>query len=143
MAGANFVLHAAGRLEAELVMSYEKFAMDAEQSGAFHVIGRGLQLDESGFAIDAFREVRPVSHFLGSALTRRNFETAFFDFELSDNNLFEQWSQERSRDIVWRANQKWKAVLAAYRAPILAPAKNEALLAFIAERKASMPDMNY
>ena len=42
MAGANFVLHSAGWLEGGLVMSYEKFVMDAEQCGAFHVIGRGL-----------------------------------------------------------------------------------------------------
>jgi trimethylamine--corrinoid protein Co-methyltransferase len=73
----------------------------------------------------------------------RNFETAFFDFELSDNNSYEQWSQEGAHDIVWRANRKWKAVLDAYQAPPVEPAKLEALAAFIAGRKASMPDMNY
>jgi Trimethylamine methyltransferase (MTTB) len=43
-----------------------------QQCGAFHVIGRGLTLDENGFAMDAFREVGPGSHFLGSAHTLRN-----------------------------------------------------------------------
>jgi trimethylamine--corrinoid protein Co-methyltransferase len=143
LAGANFVLHAAGWLEAGLVMSYEKFVMDAEQCGAFHVVGRGLTLDENGFAMDAFQEVGPGTHFLGSAHTMRNYETAFFDFELSDNNSFEQWSQEGARDIVRRANQKWKAMLAAYEQPVLDPAVNEALLAFIDQRKGAMPDMNY
>ena len=107
------------------------------------MIGRGLTLDENGFAMDAFQEVGPGSHFLSSAHTLRNYETAFFDFELSDNNSFEQWSQEGSRDIVSRANQKWKAMLDAYQPPAVDPAKNEALLTFIAERKSSMPDMNY
>jgi trimethylamine--corrinoid protein Co-methyltransferase len=93
--------------------------------------------------MDAFQEVGPGSHFLGSAHTLRNYETAFFDFELSDNNSYEQWSSEGSRDIVWRANQKWKAMLDAYRAPIMDPGREESLLAFIAQRKASMPDMNY
>jgi trimethylamine---corrinoid protein Co-methyltransferase len=143
LAGANFVLHSAGWLEAGLVMSYEKFVIDAEQCGAFHVVGRGMSLDDNGFAMDAFHEVGPGSHFLGCAHTLRNYETAFFDFELSDNNSFEQWSQEGSHDIVWRANRKWKAMLEAYRAPAADPAKHEALTAFIAERKASMPDMNY
>jgi trimethylamine--corrinoid protein Co-methyltransferase len=143
LAGANFVLHSAGWLEAGLVMSYEKFVMDAEQCGAFHVVARGMSLDENGFAMDAFREVGPGSHFLGSAHTLRNYETAFFDFELSDNNSFEQWSQEGAHDIVWRANHKWKAMLEAYQAPPVDPAKREALLGFIAERKAAMPDMNY
>jgi trimethylamine--corrinoid protein Co-methyltransferase len=143
LAGANFILHAAGWLEAGLVMSYEKFVMDAEQCGAFHVVGRGLTLDDNGFAMDAFREVGPGTHFLGSAHTMRNYETAFFDFELSDNNSFEQWSQEGSHDIVWRANQKWKAMLKAYEQPVLDPGVDEALLAFINQRKGAMPDMNY
>jgi trimethylamine--corrinoid protein Co-methyltransferase len=143
LAGGNFILHAAGWLEAGLVMSYEKFVMDAEQCGAFHVVGRGLTLDENGFAMDAFQEVGPGTHFLGSAHTMRNYETAFFDFELSDNNSFEQWSQEGAHDIVWRANQKWKAMLKAYEQPALDPAVDEALLAFINQRKGAMPDMNY
>src|ERR1700722_3799566 len=143
LAGANFILHAAGWLEAGLVMSYEKFVMDAEQCGAFHVVGRGLTLDDNGFAMDAFREVGPGTHFLGSAHTMRNYETAFFDFELSDNNSFEQWTQEGAHDIVWRANQKWKAMLKAYEQPVLDPAVDEALLAFINQRKGAMPDMNY
>ena len=143
LAGANFVLHSAGWLEAGLVMSYEKFIIDAEQCGAFHVVGRGMSLDDNGFAMDAFAEVGPGSHFLGSAHTLRNFETAFYDFELSDNNSFEQWTQEGSHDIVWRANRKWKALLDSYRPPAVDGAKDEALKAFIAARKASMPDMNY
>jgi len=143
LAGANFILHSAGWLEAGLVMSYEKFVMDVEQCGALHVVGRGLVLDDNGFALDAFREVGPGNHFLGSAHTMRNYETAFFDFELSDNNSFEQWTQEGSHDIVWRANRKWKSLLESYRAPPLDPAKEEALSAFIAERKASLPDVNY
>jgi trimethylamine:corrinoid methyltransferase-like protein len=34
-------------------------------------------------------------------------------------------------------------MLEAYQAPAVDPARNESLLAFIAQRKASMPDMNY
>jgi trimethylamine--corrinoid protein Co-methyltransferase len=143
LAGANFVLHAAGWLEGGLVMSYEKFMLDAEQCGAFHVLGRGLAFDENGFALDAFREVGPGSHFLGSVHTLRNYETAFFDFELSDNNSYEQWLQEGAHDIVWRAHRKYQALLAAYEAPPIDVARREALESFIAERKASMPDMSY
>lgn len=143
LAGANFVLHSAGWLEGGLVMSYEKFLIDAEQCGAFHVVGRGMALDENAFALDAFREVGPGSHFLGSAHTLRNYETAFFDFELSDNSSFEQWSEEGSHDIVWRAHRKCQAMLAAYQAPPLDAVVREGLEAFIAQRKASMPDSSY
>jgi trimethylamine---corrinoid protein Co-methyltransferase len=143
LAGANFVLHSAGWLEGGLVMSYEKFLMDAEQCGAFHVLGRGMALDENAFALDAFREVGPGSHFLGSAHTLRNYETAFFDFELSDNSSFEQWSEDGAHDIVWRAHRKCQAMLAAYQPPPLDAAVREGLEAFIAQRKASMPDSSY
>jgi len=93
--------------------------------------------------MDAFEEVGPGHHFLGSAHTLRNYETAFFDFELADNNSFEQWTQEGGRDIVVRAREKWQAMLAAYQAPGIDPARDEALRAFIAERKRAMPDQNY
>jgi len=44
LGGANFMLHAAGWLEAGLVMSYEKFVMDVDQLGGFHTLARGMPL---------------------------------------------------------------------------------------------------
>ncbi len=143
MAGANFVLHSAGWLEAGLVMSYEKFVMDLDQCGLFHVIGAGLSLDENGFAMDAFREVGPGRHFLSSAHTLRNYETAFFDAVLADNNSFEQWSEAGAHDVLWRATRHWQQMLASYEAPPLDIAIDEGLREFVAKRKSSMPDMAY
>lgn len=143
LAGAHFILHAAGWAEGALAMSYEKFVMDAEQCGAFHVLARGMALDANGFALDAFREVGPGNHFLGSTHTRGNYETAFYDFSLSDNNSFEQWAEEGSQDIVMRANRRWKQILAEYQPPALDDDRRAALDDFIARRKASMPDAWY
>jgi trimethylamine--corrinoid protein Co-methyltransferase len=105
-----------------------------------HVVAAGLALDDNGFALDAFREVGPGKHFLGSAHTLRNYETAFFDAQLSDNNSFEQWQQDGSHDAIWRATRRWQSLLAGYEMPPLEVATDEALLDFIARRKASMPD---
>jgi trimethylamine---corrinoid protein Co-methyltransferase len=143
LCGANFILHAAGWAEGALSMSYEKFIMDMEQCGAFHVIGRGLPTDENGLAHDAFLEVEPGKHFLGSAHTMRNYETAFYDFETSDNNSFEQWQDEGSLDIQVRANRKWKRILADYVPPALDEAKDEELRAVIDAKKAALPDAWY
>ena len=139
-AGANFILHSAGWLEGGLAMSYEKFVMDVDQCGAMHTLARGMPLDENAFALDAFREVGPGKHFLGSAHTLANYETAFYDFELADNNSFEQWSAEGSQDQLARANKKWKAMLAGYEAPPLDPSKDEQLREYMAQRKAALPD---
>jgi trimethylamine--corrinoid protein Co-methyltransferase len=141
--GANFILHSAGWAEAGLVMSYEKFVMDAEQCGAFSVLARGLPLDENAFAMSAFHEAGPGQHFLGTAHTVANYETAYFDFRLPDNNSFEQWAEEGSRDMVARANPVWKQVLAETAPPPLDPGIEEALADFVARRKASMPDAWY
>src|SRR5271167_3382905 len=67
LCGANFVLHAAGWAESGLAMSYEKFLIDAEQCGIFATLAAGLPLDANGLAMDAFQEVGPGKHFLGSA----------------------------------------------------------------------------
>ena len=75
-------------------MSYERFVMDGDQLGAFHTLARGIALDDNGFALEAFREIGPGRHHLGSAHTLANYQSAFYDFELADNNSFEQWSAE-------------------------------------------------
>lgn len=143
LAGANFILHSAGWLEAGLVMSYEKFVMDLDQCGTIHVLARGLDFDDNAFALDAFREVGPGHHFLASAHTLRNYETAFYEAPLSDNSSFEQWTQEGARDIFWRATHRWQSMLAEYQPPSVDAARDEALQDFIRRRKASVPDANY
>ncbi|MEM9602108.1 MAG: trimethylamine methyltransferase family protein [Pseudomonadota bacterium] len=143
LAGVNFMLHTAGWLEGGLVMSYEKFMMDADQAGMIQKFQAGVDLSDNGQALDAIREVGPGQHFLGCAHTQANFQAAFYNSSIADNNSFEQWQSDGSLDAAQRANARWKAALAAYEPPPIDPAVDEALLAFIAERKAAFPDANY
>jgi trimethylamine--corrinoid protein Co-methyltransferase len=140
LAGANFMLHAAGWLESGLAMSYEKFVMDVDQLGAFHTLAHGLALDENAFALAAFREIGPGRHYLGAQHTLENYERAYYDFELADNSSYEQWTQEGSRDQLVRAHARWRAQLAAYEPPVLEASQDEALRDYIARRKGTMPD---
>src|SRR6201981_81571 len=142
LGGVNFVLHTAGWLEGGLAMGYEKFVMDADQAGMMHTLLAGVDLSENGQALDAIREVGPGKHFLGCAHTQANFESAFYRSPLADNNSVEQWEAEGSRDMAQRANAIWKKMLREYEAPPIDPATDEALLAFMAQRKASFPDSN-
>ena len=50
------------------------------------------------------------------------------------------WEAEGGRDLNARATDRAKQVLARYEAPTLDPAMDEALLAFIAKRKAELPN---
>jgi len=114
--------------------------MDADFCGALHTYLGGVPVDENTLALDAFREVGPGAHFFGCAHTMANYETAFWDSTLSDNNPFEQWSEEGAENIMIRANRRWKKLLAEYQAPPLDPAVDEALREFITRRKQSMAD---
>ncbi len=142
MSGINFALHAAGWLEGGLSSGYEKFVMDCDQLAMMSRLAEGYDLSDNGQALDALREVGPGGHFLGCAHTQENFETAFIRSTLTDNNSFEQWEADGAQDMIQRANNQWKEWLAAYEAPAIDPAVDEALQAFVAERKASFPDSN-
>ncbi len=141
--GANFLLHSAGFLDGLLSMSYEKFVMDVDYCGALHSYLAGVPVDDNALAVDAFVEVGPGNHFFGSAHTIKNYETAFWDSALSDNDPFETWTDNGGLDMAARANAKWKEVLAAYQPPPIDPGIDEALLDFMARRKASQPDAWY
>ena len=141
--GANFILHSAGFLDGLLSMSYEKFVMDADFCGALHTYLDGVTIDDNQLALDAFREVGPGSHFFGCAHTMANYETAFWDSAVADNEPFEKWEAAGSTDAAFRANRKWKQMLADYEAPPLDEGIDEALLDYIARKKAGSEDAWY
>ena len=140
LAGVNFVLHAAGWLEGGLAIGYEKFILDADQCGMAGVFVKGIDLSENGQAVDAILANGPGQHFLGTAHTLANFESAFDRSETADNISFEQWQEDGSLDAAQRANRIWKRMLQEYEAPSIDEGVDEALHEFIAKRKASMPD---
>ena len=140
MGGVNFVLHAAGWLEGGLSIGYEKFVLDADQLGMMEVFAKGIDLSENGQALSAIIDNGPGQHFLGTAHTLANFESAFYRSAVADNASFEQWEEEGSLDAAARANAIWKQQLADYEPPPIDPAVDEELRAFIDKRKAEMPD---
>ncbi len=142
-AGVNFVLHAAGWLEGGLTSGYEKLVMDADQLGMMQVYAQGADLSANGQALDALREVGPGKHFLGCNHTQENFKTAFYRSNIADNNSFEQWQLEGSMSAEVRANGLWKQMLKDYEAPPLDPGIDEALCAFMKQRKDSFADSNF
>ena len=143
LAGVNFMLHTAGWLEGGLAMGYEKFIMDVDQANMISVLLQGVDTSENGQAMDALREVGPGKHFLGAAHTQANFESAFYRSIVADNNSFEQWQEDGSLDTAQRANGIWKKMLEDYTPPPLDESIDEALLAFIGQRKLQSPDKQY
>ncbi|PLS20578.1 trimethylamine methyltransferase family protein [Neptunicoccus cionae] len=140
LGGVNFCLHAAGWLEGGLVTSFEKFVMDADQLGVLHSLANGVDMSENGQALDAVREVGPGGHYLGCAHTQANFKDSFWKSQLLDYKPFETWSDEGSKDTMQLASERVERMMSEYTQPPIDPAVDEALQAYMAERKASEPD---
>ena len=144
LAGANYVLHAAGWLEGGLCTGFEKLIMDADRLGSYQkVLDLGLDMSDDAFARDAYQEVAPGGHFLGCAHTMRNYQTAFYEPRLSDSENVESWEEAGSPDMRTRAHKKWNDMLKEYQAPPIDDSTKDALKAFVAKRKEELPDAWY
>ena len=143
LGGAHFVLHAAGWLEGGLCTGYEKLVIDADRLGAYEVLLKGLALDDNALGRTAYEDVEPAGHFLGSAHTMANYETAYYDAVLSDSESFEQWEERGRKDTAERAFDRWNELLAEYEPPPIDAAVDEELRDFVARRKSELPDAWY
>ena len=143
MGGANFIFQAAGWLESGLTIGYEKFVIDSEQCGALARMVQGLEVNDDQLATDAYREASNGATFLGVAHTMRHYRNANYRAELSDSNSFEQWAEEGSSDMQQRAFKRWNQMLSDYQLPPMDVATDQALLDFIARKKASVDDAWY
>jgi trimethylamine--corrinoid protein Co-methyltransferase len=101
---------------------------------------KGLDISPNGQALDAIRENPPGNHFLGTAHTLANFESAFYRSITSDNSSYEQWLEDGGDDSAKRANRMWKERLANYVAPPLDDAIDEELKEYVTKRKNELPD---
>ncbi|MEZ5845740.1 MAG: trimethylamine methyltransferase family protein [Geminicoccaceae bacterium] len=139
LAGANYIMHTAGWTEAGLTANLSKFMLDAEQMEMLHKMGQGPSFDDFDEAMDAIREVGPAGHFFGTSHTQNHFQNAFFMSELADNNSFEQWEIDGSKDMTKRGFDAAEKALKDYVQPTLDPAIDEAISAFITKREEQIP----
>lgn len=135
LSGMNLIIHSAGWLESGLVAGLEKLIVDADRLIMLQRLADGLDLSTDAFAMDAIREVGPGGHFLGCEHTQTYFRSAFHDSKLADTSSFEQWQQEGELSTEQRAHHIWKKMLRDYEAPSLDSATDEALQAYMEEKR--------
>ncbi len=139
-ANVNFVLHSAGWLEGGLIAGYEKFILDLEICGMMARFVNGVGLTDEDFAWDAYQEIPPGGHFLGSSHTMRHYSTAFYQHTVFNMDNYEKWEAEGKHDAYKKANAVYKQMLKDYEKPSLDPAIEEELRAFSAQRRAELHD---
>ncbi len=139
LAGANFVLSTTGYLESALCQSYTKTVLDGEQAELFRVFAQGVPFDELDAVLDAMGDVEPGGHYLGTAHTLANFQTAFSMPELMNSDGYEQWLAEGGDDASARAGAKVQQLLADYELPALPDDVDAELQDFVARRTSEIP----
>jgi len=100
-------------------------------------------MDDNALALDAYADVEPGGHFLGSAHTFANYQTAFYEAKLSNSDSVEQWEEQGSKDAARRAYDRWNQLLNTYETPPIDPGTRDALQDFVARRKSDLPDAWY
>lgn len=140
LAGTNWVMHAAGWLEAGLVSSYEKFVIDVELLRMLRVEFTPLEVDEDSLAFGAHVEVGHGGHFLGAQHTMEHFRDCFYRPLLSSSANFERWLKNGAKDAAARAGEIWRKQLEAYEPPPMDEAVRAELDDFVARRRAELGD---
>ncbi len=136
LAGTNFVLHAAGMLEASITIDYEKFAMDVEILRMLErLLFPGMPVDAERLAIDTIREVGPGGMYLAAPDTMAHFRDLYAS-AMSSTEDVDRWRAKGAKDTARVATEAVQRLLDSYVDPGLDPAIDEALRAFMAERKA-------
>ena len=139
LAGVNLVTHAAGWLEGGLVAGYEKFVMDADQLAMMQALAQGMDLSVRGQALDAIREVGPGATF-SAARTRRQISRPRSTSRPSPTTPPTSSGRRGQADRGAACQRGWKKMLAEYQDPGIDQAADEAMLEFIARRKAVLTD---
>jgi trimethylamine--corrinoid protein Co-methyltransferase len=140
LAGANWVMHAAGWLEGGLVACYEKFVVDVELVQMLQVEFTPLEIDEASLAFGAHEEVGHGGHFLGAMHTMERFRTCFYRPLLSSSENYERWMRNGGMDAAGRAGRICRQRLEEYAAPPLDDAVREELEEYVVRRRRELGD---
>lgn len=140
LAGANFVMHAAGWLEGGLVSCYEKFIVDIELLRMLKHEFTPIEVTEESLAFDAHEEVGAGGHFLGAAHTLMHFRECFYRPLLSSTENFDRWTKNGGLDATARAGNIWRATLESYEQPAIDEGVRGELRDYVARRRIELGD---
>ncbi len=140
LAGANFVMHAAGWLEGGLVSSYEKYIVDIEILRMLKHEFQPLEVSEETLAWDAHEEVGSGGHFLGAAHTLMHFRECFYRPLLSSTENFDRWTKNGGADAAERAARICRERLDSYEQPPIDDAVRDELRDYVARRRIELGD---
>ena len=111
MSGANYIHDAAGLMEFDLTVSYDKLVIDDEIIGRALRVLRGIEVNDETLAIDIIEEVGAGGDFLGQEHTVTHMRSEFAPNTVSDRRARELWLADGAPDTTELANRRVMAML--------------------------------
>ena len=131
----NLICHAAGWQEGGLTASFEKLVLDVEMLQLMMEFLKPIVVDEQELGFDAIKGVPTGGHFFGEPHTMERYEHAFYRPLVSNWQNYENWQLAGGKDATQRATDIWKQALKEYEEPAMDPAIQEALDAYVEQRR--------
>ena len=114
LAGLNMVYEAAGMYASLLGFSLEGLIIDNDMLGQSMRCVRGIEVSEEALDLDEIKAVclGGPGHYLGSDRTLGLMQTEYFYPELSDRTSPKEWLERGKPELIARAIERKKAILA-------------------------------
>ncbi len=100
-----------GVLDAIMTVSYEKHIVDEEIIKRCLYMKEGIDLSDEAMSVDVIQEVGPGGTFLTHPDTFAHFKETFNN-DISECEGYLDWKNDGERDIILRANERFKKILA-------------------------------
>jgi trimethylamine--corrinoid protein Co-methyltransferase len=94
MSGANYIHDAAGLMEADLTVSYEKLILDNEILGMCRRVLQGIEVNDETLAAELMIEKGPGKDYLTEQHTLRHMRSEFFIPRLANRDKHQTMSQD-------------------------------------------------
>ena len=75
---------------------------------------KGIEVNDETLAVDLIKQVGPGGNFLTEAHTVMNMMNEFYEPDLADRTLYEEWVSSGRNTIKDRARQKLNALMASH-----------------------------
>ncbi len=132
LCGAN-VNGAAGAIAAQSIISLEQLLIDDDIYGNIFRQARGIVVTDETLAAEVIDRVGPGGSFLGEDHTLRHFRAELRDSRLADRLNAPAWAAAGGKDVLARAAEAVRRIVAAPAQPLLADDQIRALDRLVSE----------
>ncbi len=115
LSGANLIYEAAGMYGSLLGCSLESFVLDNDMIGSVMRATRGFEVSEDTLSLETIRDVcvGGPGHFLAHDQTLNRMESDYYYPAMADRRTPQEWAAATDRDLLERARQRTRELLAA------------------------------